>query len=78
MSKASMETTDSFIQEILGDEVPIGPVQTFKDAMAARELAANKATPEGMDFLGWVLDGWISSYPLLEDKARPVYAFVVE
>lgn len=57
------------------EEVPIGPVQNTKNTLMAKEKAANNATPEGMEFVGWCLDGWLTTYPLLDSKARPVYAF---
>jgi hypothetical protein len=30
-----------------------------------------------MELLGWVLDGWLSAFPLLDKKSRPVYAYMI-
>lgn len=52
-----------------------GPVVTIKETLAEKEISARESTPEGMEFLGWVLDGWLATYPLMDGNARPVYAF---
>lgn len=57
------------------ENIPVGYVQNTKDVLAAKEAAATEATPEGMEFVGWYLDGWLVTYPLLDANARPVYAF---
>jgi len=57
-------------------QVPaVGLVQGLKDDLASKEAAALEATPDGMEFAGWIIDGWLTSYPLHDPKARPVYAF---
>ncbi len=51
-------------------------VQGIKDYLAAKEVNDKEATPEGMEFLGWVLDGFLLNYPPISGLARPVYAFI--
>lgn len=72
MSEELLETAET--NEDYVDPPTPGPVQETKDILAEKELDANLGTPEGMEFIGWVLDGWLTSYPLLNDLARPVYA----
>lgn len=50
-------------------------VQSIKELLAEKEISAREDTPEGMEFLGWVLDGWLATYPLMDGNSRPVYAF---
>lgn len=61
--------------EISSEETPKGTVQSIKDLLTEKEVSALEATPDGMEFIGWELDGWLASYTLIDDKARPVYAF---
>ena len=56
-------------------EPPKGTVQTIKDLLAEKEISAREATPEGLEFIGWELNGWLATYTLIDDNARPVYAF---
>jgi len=53
-------------------------VESTKEKIEAKQKAAENATPDGMELLGWTLDGWLSPYTLLDAKARPVYGFPVE
>lgn len=55
-----------------------GPVQSIKETLAQRETDANASTPDGMKLIGWMLDGWVSTYPLYDGNARPVYAIKEE
>lgn len=57
-------------------ETPVGPVQGIKDEIARKQTFAEADTPIGMELVGWMLDGWVTSYTLLDVNARPVYAFV--
>lgn len=57
------------------EETPRGVVQSIKDLLTEKEVTALEATPDGMEFIGWELDGWLASYTLIDVKARPVYAF---
>lgn len=51
-------------------------VQENKDYLKAKQEAAETRTPEGMELMGWFLDGWlINSYTPFDAKARPIYAF---
>lgn len=52
-----------------------GTVQSIKDLLADKEISAQEATPDGMEFIGWELNGWLAPYTLIDDNARPVYAF---
>lgn len=56
--------------------VPVGPVQSTKDIVADKQRSADEKTPDDMQLVGWMLDGWVAPYPLLSDNARPVYAFI--
>lgn len=62
----------------MSEEVPKGTVETIKETLANKEAAAREATPDGMEFIGWVLEGWLANYTLLDPAARPVYAFPIE
>lgn len=55
---------------------PVGQVQGIKDELARKQTFAESDTPEGMELVGWYLDGFVSSYTLLDNNARPVYAFL--
>lgn len=66
-----VEKTETPVEE----EVPVGPVQAVKDVIADKEATAHENTPEGMEFVGWLLDGWVAPYPLISANARPVYAY---
>lgn len=57
------------------EEIPVGYVQNYKDEIARKQTSAEANTPEGMELIGWYLDGWVAVYTLMDDKARPVYAF---
>lgn len=52
-----------------------GTVQSLKDVLAEKETSAHEQTPEGMVFVGWLLNGWVATYPLIDDSAYPVYSF---
>lgn len=53
-------------------------VQGIKEELVRKQAAAEAATPEGMQFVGWALDGWVTTFPLLDSNAGPVYAFLQE
>lgn len=52
-------------------------VQRIKDFLEAKETKAQQETPEGMEFMGWALDGFLVNYPPMSQLARPVYAFEI-
>lgn len=62
-------------EELNDDVILTAPVQTVKEELAIIEAAAQEGTPEGMEFLGWCLDGVVMTYPLISKLARPVYAY---
>lgn len=76
MSDQEEATTEEERWEDEGGSPPAkGSVDTIKQTLEEKEVSSREATPEGLEFLGWVLDGWLVQYPLLDDNARPVYAF---
>ncbi len=64
------------MSEEVVEEVPKGTVQTLKDVLAEKEVCAHEQTPEGMIFVGWLLNGWVAPYPLIDALAVPVYRHI--
>lgn len=56
--------------------VPLGQVETTKQITARKQQEADDGIPDGMELVGWELNGWVAGYPLIDDKARPVYAYI--
>lgn len=56
--------------------VPIGQVETTKQILARKQQEADDGIPDGMELAGWELNGWVAVYPLLDENARPVYAYL--
>lgn len=75
MSAQEEESTEEAAWEDEGGAPAKTGVETIKQTLAEKEVSARENTPEGLEFLGWVLDGWLVAYPLMDDNARPVYAF---
>lgn len=57
------------------EEIPKGYVASTSEILASKQADAEGSIPEGMELAGWMLDGWVSAYPLLSDSAVPVYRF---
>lgn len=51
-------------------------VQENKDILADKKTVAEAETPQAMELVGWAVDGWLSPFPLFDENARPVYAFI--
>lgn len=58
--------------------IPVGAVQETKNELDRKQVVAEAETPVGMELVGWMLDGWVAGFTLLDDTARPVYAYKKE
>jgi hypothetical protein len=50
-------------------------VEDIKGYLENKETKAKESAPEGMEFQGWILDGWLVTYPPRSDLALPIYSF---
>lgn len=52
--------------------------QELREHLEEKQKAAEENTPAGMELIGWLLDGWISTHTLMSGLARPIYAYKEE